>query len=775
MDNLPPGYQITGGHSHPVGPVATNTLKGKDKAALGKALQPAVKTLDNAWSLTQRPMRAVRAAENHRDPVSALFHGVTPADAARDDAARYKWLESTQGGKPLSPVGRAAADVVDDPLAWIGVTLPGKVMQGRSLAGHALAKTEEHGFPAVVKAADRVAPTLNKSQTGQKVLATVTKAHDTLGVDAAAKRDLARTYGPKWLDEYAARWGIRNRSLSDQQELQRRLDQELESAFKGVPMADRGKVFGAIQQAYEKGDDASIRALPRNLRAVALKYRRVTDARAALQGDPGVREYVGARSKLPPSLAEFQSPEPRGLQKQSSFIEHYVASAPHNGEQELRDTLSALRGGKTDDLSTFNPNLLERTGEVIRDPAKIMEAERRANRNTARSVSAFDAGQRAKATGRLDDATAKMFERTYGDQLSPAGLMKTATDFDKAGIFVTPTRHMANITSLAAMADPAATLGAIGRTAFGAGKTLIGKGESAEQRFARLKPSIAAGAATAETGAKASPFWQQIERIPVAGKALGKVYHGSSRALWDYDNELADRVMWNKVAAGMSPERAALETREELVDYQNRSPFARGASTVVPFATWRTKAPLAAARLAARNPGRVSAAARAVPAAFGGSQPGPYGEMTSALPFSEAAGLLENPAGYARGSLGVVARGLGNLGLNRINEQLFKNNPVSKAKAKDWFTYGVPTAKYALQTAPLIGTGLDISANGLFDSPDRKRSIGQAVFESQTGFHQAFPKKPKSPRVKIQEMLLQRGVPWWQVDRMTNAILRGAR
>lgn len=727
-----------------------------------------VNSLEGAWSLTQRPARAVRAGLAGRNPIDALAHGVPSAQAAADDAAAYKALGVQ------TPLGRFAADVVEDPLSWLGVGLPGKLFKGRSLAGTALNAAEDHAFPAVVKGATKIAKPLNTTQIGQHITGTVSKAHDTFGVDSAAKRALALEHGHNWKEQYAGRWAERNRALSEQNELERRLNTELDSSLKGVRPQDQRQIFGALQAAYDAKSDAPLRALPRELRAAALRYRRVTDARAALQGDEAVRAFTTGRSKLPPSLQPFLPEAPRGLQKQSSFIEHYVASAPHNGEEELRQAMAALGGGTHDALSTHNPNLQARTGAPLTDPAAVLEAERRANRNTARSVSAFDAGNRLRAAGRGDSPTSQMFERTYADLGSAGNLAKTATDWDKAGIFISPSRHLGNVTSLGAIADPLATAATIGRTTLGAAKKLVRRGEKPAERFTRQAPAINAGAVVAEGGERGSPLWDMIGKAPVIGKPLHGAYQASSGALWGYENELANRIWQGKVKAGLSEPRAALETREELVDYGNRSPFAQKASAVVPFATWRTKAPLAVARLTAKNPGRVSAAQRVAPAMFGGTQQGPYGPSTTSLPFAEAVQPIEDPARYVRASLGPIGRGLGNLGWNALLRSTHGNDIKTIARDKDWFTYGSPTLNYTFQTAPLIGTALDLSGHGLFDAQN-PRSTAQALFESQTGLRKAFPKKPKSRRDIIEEKLYQSGVPWWRLDPIYNAEMRRMR
>jgi len=439
---------------------------------------------------------------------------------------------------------------------------------------------------------------------------------------------------------------------------------------------------------------------------------------------------------LPPELRQFQTTTPRGIQLPEEFLTDYVATSAKSAKK----TDAASR--TVSHLDPKDSHLLPQEGYV--SPENTIEGTRSRVRTFAKSIAAHDARARMASMygGQIPSWADEFFTKSFKgsddmNALEKAGrLAQTVTDFDKGGLFALPFRHMANEASHALIEDPGALLSA---SASGL-KSVITR-ESSAARAARLRPSIHAGATVTQAFDRQTPFVAAIKKagdkvgdIPIVGKlaaivpnSLHALYKGSAGVLWAFSDELRHASFKSKVASGMPEFEAALQTGADLVDYSNRSGLSKGISSVVPFATWRTKAPQVAARLMFQNPGRVNAAARAWAPFVGGTD---ANGDTSSLPFAEAATLTEGPNAkghtgaqrYVRGSLGPILKVPITAGEDALSPQPGPNVTMSRRggrpfvhpakKPERFWTSGKSAGEYGLYSLPgmmlldLLGKGM---------------------------------------------------------------------
>ena len=310
---------------------------------------------------------------------------------------------------------------------------------------------------------------------------------------------------------------------------------------------------------------------------------------------------------------------------------------------------------------------------------------------------------------------------------------RVPADVLTAGLFAVPFGHTANIGALSALADPLAGAIALGRGTVNNAAWLARKGETDAAREARLADAARHGAvgshrteedniltgalgkaATALSGA--GPAGQALALIP---KGLRALYRASGKTLWKFDDEVKAQRYQHLVDGGMDPDMAGLRVGGELVDYENKSPVARNIRPLAPFSTWRTKAPLAVARNAFENPGRVSFLSSAVPAAFGGKQgTSPEGKTyTSSLPMAEFNQLTSNPFAYAGTSAGPMPRVVQDIGNIIANKGIPPDTPRGRALMREMFkaTYGIDPGTFLLNESPVVGQALQMIGKGMFN------------------------------------------------------------
>lgn len=344
--------------------------------------------------------------------------------------------------------------------------------------------------------------------------------------------------------------------------------------------------------------------------------------------------------------------------------------------------------------------------------------------------------------------------------------LSAPSDLMTAGLFAIPFGHMANISTLGALTDPTAVAGALARGTVNNARGLGGAinnatggklgflgtgGEDAAALAARHAPAQAGGAISSHAFEQTNRLTEGLDagsnaldalasgikgKLPGAGgaiaaapvqalslipKALSGLYKASGNVLWKFDDEVKAQRWQNLVDGGMDPQRAGLRVGGELVDYENKSPIAGAIRPIAPFATWRTKAPLAVGRNIIENPGKASAIQNQLPAVFGGDQgedPESGKPYTSSLPPAELNTLLSDPAKYAQATVGAGPRLAGDLAgmLFSANKRTgsAQGDDAAKRKFRTLFTYGKEPLEYALNHIPGWEQYLQYSGNGMF-------------------------------------------------------------
>lgn len=595
-------------------------------------------TLANIFSLFNRPTAAAyNARYSGGNYFSNLLHGVDPDQANLDAAKAYQAAGIDEPhlhalgplAGPASNVLQALSDVAVNPVNLL--SLP---FGGRTLAARLGEQVESHAFPAVVKAADAAsASKLGQTPVGQKVAQTVAGAHDFLGVHSPAKRELARTAGPGWLDEYAR---LRAKNMQ--------------------PPVD---------------------AAP---------------APAPKAGTPPAPPVTQLSGNWQPARPEQFGP------------------AVSTGGGAFNDSRGSGLGG------TYwkNPPIPKTVPKMTPDQTRAFLDAQVAKPTLPEPAAGPDPDQRILD---LMNAKPKL-------PVTVAPGVNGPSDFMKGGLFWNPFGHGANVGALASIVDPGALSGALMRGTVDNAKNIAGKltggriggAETAEQIATRQAPATAGGAIGSHQTERVNPFGEMVSKLPIAGKVLGGLYDASGNTLWKFENEVRNQRFNNLVAGGMSPERAGLRVATELVDYEHPSPFAQTIAPVVPFKTWRTKAPLATMRGALENPARTQYMSSVLPGMFGGTQMDGEGQnYTSSLPQSELAGLLDGPAGagkYVMGSGGPIPK----VALDLLAAAAAgKKSPDAQKKARTLFTSGVEPGTYLANQAPLLGSALQYSSGGMFN------------------------------------------------------------
>jgi hypothetical protein len=320
-----------------------------------------------------------------------------------------------------------------------------------------------------------------------------------------------------------------------------------------------------------------------------------------------------------------------------------------------------------------------------------------------------------------------------GSKIPGADAAGKASDFFTAGLFMSPFGHMANISGLGALADPAAVAKAIGKGTVDNAKRLVGKGETEEAFQSRMGPAKIGGAVGQHPEARDSIGFKAAEdflsskggaagkALSLVPKALGGLYRASAHTLWRFDDEVKAQRWDHLVDGGMDPFVAGTRVGGELVDYENKSPVGRMLkTTIAPFATWRTKMPLAMGRNIVENPGRAAFMSSLAPAAMGGKQgtdPANNGKpFSSSLPGSELNEILDYPKGtakYGMGFAGVVPR----LGLDAIGavEGIGDPNKRRQKQLRTQGTYGKEPFEYLINELPVANLVLQNTKYGMFN------------------------------------------------------------
>ena len=496
---------------------------------------------------------------------------------------------------------------------------------------------------------------------GNPVTKGVAAVHDFMGVHSAAKRELARLHGKDWLDKYAE---YRAKFMNQDPHFASELDAEI-----------------PVHQAEAPTPVPAPRIAPKP---------KITAK------DMASSVMVGGRRMFPDPRTGELLPMPLGAEP-------------------------------------LGPATMGRKSSALGRPAS---AEARAPfKYTNPPLEKPPAGPAVTAEEqRIFDL---MGHQPHSAQLP--GPVNAIQDLYTAGLFSVPFGHQANITALGAMAAPGATGRAIARGVGDTVKQVMGKGETEESIAARHAGAQAGGALGTHRTETDNALTQVLDKIigtaeavpGIKGKVLAAIpkaarglYRWSGNSLWKFDDEIKAQRYEELVKGGLSPARAGLRIGGELVDYSAKSGLANAIRPIAPFATWRTKAPLAVVRNAIENPGRTAALERAVPAAMGGAQgqDSATGKpWVSSLPGAETTELLTNPAKYGEATAGVIPRtALGTAAWLDTLARPSKNKygrpmPKEDQHRRTQFTYGQEIPQFMLGSAPLYGQAMELAGHGMFD------------------------------------------------------------
>ena len=646
----------------------------------------------------------------------------------------------------------------------------------------------------------------------------VAGAHDFANYKGAEKRALAAAMGVPGLEAHGALRAINAGRKTVGSDLAHTLLHEFSQVTDGLTSDEEGELYKAIHTG-------TVAELPPKLAERAQAFKGVTDTIAHLQGDEGLQNALGEFGFSGPSerFARFRSAEPRGLQEVDNYRKDYLPIAhnmkpyaevptaqaagitdldpgltdselrferllhPKHGASSLEDVLKTPKGApeqQIKDLDTFDPNLERReaAGRVLPAAQQRQVIESRL-RGAARSISAHDAEQAvtklfgAKAFADIPTAAKEFFRETYTNPEDRSffqhlgDLAKGAVDIPKIGLFSMPFRHMANIASLAVLADPSVgqTFGTVGKFA-----KLMLAGLDDDQRAKILGDAVKVGAAGSPSIDREAAGWigklTPRDAINYATKhdlirpgkwsgwlgkvpGVGDLYKLSTHALWAFDDaakatrfeRLREQYVRDGLDATKAAYRAANDVSAELISYDERSPLTRALAYIAPFATFRSKVPFAIARALARHPERILAEGRIAPELVGDLQQAPPNAKGKAqvgksyLPLAETLRDASDPAEYVRSTLGYpVAMALSGLG-----EMEHHGSGVTAPALSDYMTYGKkPDWKYlANQTIGSFPGGEQLLARLGQGEWTNQGSLSGAI-RGQTGFGETYGPTP---------------------------------
>jgi hypothetical protein len=719
---------VRGAMGHKMGHVTTPFVDPRKKPAFDTSAQDATivnegvknaQTVGGALGTFNRGLKANKAF---------LGEGFSPGHidlgAGLQGAGRALWGNPQPGEEASNDVKTAAAiskifhglhipdnsfthgvyETGMDPFNLLSVP----VSKGRTLMGMATDAAEGHGFNAAVQAGGAI----SKLPGGKAVTDTIAKAHDLLGVHSAAKRELARLHGAQWIDKYAE-YRARLMQMGGKPDPALEAQAAKESAMV-APAAPKPKPPGNV---------------PANV-------------------DPETGEY--APGVLGPATVDVN----RILKKPATEARLTPAGTLPAGR--VVDQPPFIPKGKT---GRFAPQV----GFGPKPKPKMSPSQAKAFYADVAAKKAAEAAKVAKPAFSPED------EKIFGLMTDPAhgggggknalmDLASVPSDFLTGGMFIQPAGHIANISGLGAMSD----LSAVGK-AFGTGtkdnaKKLLGAvtgqrlggGEDAASIAARHAGAQRGGAISTHVNERVNPLDSSLSgasslalKVPVVGQALSLVpkavrglYRASGDILWKFDDEVKANRFQNLVDSGMEPNRAGLRVGGELVDYENKSPAARALRPVAPFSTWRTKAPLAVARNAVENPGKISAMNRLAPAAMGGTQGTdassgqPYKSSLPGAEFNGLASSLPGAAKYATGTLGAIP----SVGLDLAGAlyamQHARDNKRGRAdekKMRTFATYGQEPGTFLLNELPGLSQALQYGPGGMFNKGHAPSTINDLL------------------------------------------------
>lgn len=565
--------------------------------------------------------------------------------------------------------------------------------------------------------------------------------HNQLGVDGYVKQYLARKFGAKWVDEYANLKKIKAGGQNVGVERNRIFDNHITQALSGLSDGQKMLVFRALHKnVWPKLKDSAAREAARQISDL-------TDAVAHYQGSGGLHKRLGNQGFSLPDYAKPTAPtRALGIQKSNQYLPGYLPQPhelevmPESFDQDIANSYAEATGKpiRTSGLKAEDPYLKHRSGtaRMVNDPGMYEEELRGRVQSAMASVGAKEAKNalaKAYGGGRFDSVPGpikKFFEKeytAYADMSVPQKMAmwaKTGTDFGKSGQFITPFGHGGNVSILALLSNPAAFIKGVALYAKNAGK-------KPEQLFAEYEDAIRAGATSSYNVERQSPFIQALNSNKFT-KPLGAVYAWSGKQLWSFDDAQKVALFRHLKSLGKTDAQAAHEVGARLIDYSTRSPVAEYARAgLAPFATYRSKMPMAVARSVLSHPENAANLGRLMPAQAGGTaqpQPGLPGYFSGYGPLAETAKLFEPGGGleYLRSTMSPGVKVAANVPANAFLDSLNKKRPANAKFGHNYFTYGQEPGTSLLQQLPGIAPLQDLSGTGPFGGlpPDQRNVKG---------------------------------------------------
>jgi len=681
-------------------------LKGTARAA--------ATDVGKVFDLLDRPRQVVTATATGGPGklIPTLVHGQSPESI---DRTRAELRAKLPGGlaehyRNAPHLEQGAIDVGLDTL-----TDPVSLAGGLGVAEEAVNRGVRAGYPALARGLrklDQVAPATTP-------LARVPGAlHDFVTYKGGVKRDLAATYGAKGLDYYNGLRSINRTRRGKQSDLGNTLVNAYRDVTKGLSPEDEGELYKAIHTGKTEALMPQLRERAKGFSDLTDTQAHLSGTRG-LRGQMGESGFTvpNYAKRFDTAIRSLQSPSQ--YRKDYVPTAHDLTRLdldplPQNAAEmtarvsgkirTLRDLLTlrsrpdesigsvdkTLRGPEADvaarslleaehapgsagpstvkELLQKDRNLNERAeGAQLLPPTQQRQVIDARLRGGAKAIAARDAERevaRLFGVGGFKKAPGpakRFFEEKYtpsaerGLSQHVGDAIRSTIDLPKVAMFALPFRHMANIGSLSAVADP--SVQNIGGTAKRFAQ-LLHAGGDAEKRAAVLGKSAKYGVSGAPSLDRESGVgW--TSHIP----GIGKIYETSNHVLWAFDDAAKatrfDRLLKQNVSRGMkepaAAHDAAAQVSAELVDYDERSPLTDAARYVAPFATWRTKMPAAVGRTVVRHPERALVAGRASPELVGSEQKDPHNSGLvgkSYLPMSEAMRAVDDPWEYARATAG---------------------------------------------------------------------------------------------------------------------------
>jgi hypothetical protein len=427
--------------------------------------------------------------------------------------------------------------------------------------------------------------------------------------------------------------------------------------------------------------------------------------------------------ELPENLREFTPPANQGVLGPLEYKKHYLPGnrgAPEIDPAERPKPYNRLFPNAPE----ANPQRPYKIGPGATDEAggskvaSMDEVLAKSNKGTAKQTSAARLrqalGVKPGAATSPDDPLMKLFTETpeakgaarnIGEHI--AGAMRVPADLARTGLIAFSGKHgLINVPTLAAVSEGARPVGEMFGTA---ARTMR---MSPEEKWEAQREAREAGVIGPEFE-RENPFLNWLGKVPTAARiGAGAAYGGyqgqdlenrlnpqgnlaeriaggaagaglgafalpigkfGNASTWALDEAAKARVYAAKIAKGMKPPDAAMETLHDMIDYAHRTPLAKWLQHwgAAPFSTFATKVPGAIAGSIKRNPrnailldrltqGLGSQGSIDLPGAPAQAN-GKPAQFDMSTPLSETIGGVVDPGKYLRSKGSDTANALGSL------------------------------------------------------------------------------------------------------------------